>query len=539
MQGAAGDRSALRARANLFEDMRSVGKSGVPAVTTIRSKQAPAPGEISTSYKNVVLGLLVLAYTFNFVDRTIVMIIGQAIKVDLRLSDLQLGLLGGLAFAVLYTVLGLPIARLAERRSRVNIITIAIVVWSGFTVLCGTATTFLQLILLRVGVGVGEAGLSPPAHSLISDYFEPRRRASALSIYSFGIPLGSLVGSVVGGWVAQTYGWRAAFVVVGAPGLIVALLLKWVVKEPRRGSSDIQPAAGDVSSAAPASAASDADEVAKIAPPPLRAVAGRIFGRPAFRHMVAGITVASFAGFGTGQYMPAYFIRTFHLDLATVGFIFGMIGGVSALLGTFLGGFLTDWASKKSVRWYALVPAIGLTMACPLYILVFIQDDWQVAAALGLLPGIFHYTCLGPTFGVIQNAVSLRMRATAAALLLFCMNFIALGLGPPFCGWCIDMFSRVAFSGLGLGEFSAMCPGGVGLADAGAAIDTACRAANALGTRQGIVLNLLLYAWAGAHYLLAARTLPEDMRQSLAATAQEAALLQSVRRGAATDARLG
>jgi len=464
----------------------------------------------SESYKSTVLWLLVLAYTFNFIDRTIIATIGQAIKVDLKLTDTQLGLLGGLAFALLYTTLGIPIARLAERTSRVNIITIAIVVWSGFTALCGLAQNFTQLLLYRVGVGVGEAGLSPSAHSLISDYFEPKRRASALSIYSFGIPLGTMFGAVAGGWIAQNLDWRLAFMMVGLPGIAVAILLKVFVKEPPRGYSDAELLAGGIADA-PVLEGDETAPAVHVKPPSVMAVAKAIFGRWGFFHMVAGITMASFAGYGTGQYSAPYFIRMFGLDLATVGLIFGVVGGIAAGAGTLLGGFLTDWAAKKSGRWYALVPAIGLLVACPLYILVYTRDDWKLAAGLLLIPGIFHYTYLGPTFGVIQNAVSLRMRATATALLFFVLNLIALGFGPPFCGWCIDMLSQSLFAANNMGAFFDMCPGGVGKEGAGAVIDAACKAATAQGTRQGLVLNLLIYAWAGVHYLLAAITLPKDI----------------------------
>ncbi|MFN3513543.1 MAG: spinster family MFS transporter [Phenylobacterium sp.] len=492
---------------------------------------AAAPGArtplYSESYKQTVLWLLVLAYTFNFIDRTIISTIGQAIKVDLKLTDTELGLLGGLAFALLYTTLGIPIARLAERKNRVNIISIAIVVWSGFTALCGLAQNFLQLLLFRVGVGVGEAGLSPPAHSLISDYYEPKRRASALSIYSFGIPLGTMFGAVAGGWIAQNIDWRAAFVLVGLPGIIVAILLKIFVKEPPRGYSDrLAAETGGLADAA----VLEGDETAPAVhdplagkPPSIAAVAKRIFGRWGFFHMVAGITLASFAAYGTGQYQAPYFIRMFGLDLATVGLIFGVVGGIAAGAGTLLGGFLTDFAAKRSGRWYALVPAIGLLVAAPLYILVYTRENWQLAAGLLLLPGIFHYTYLGPTFGVIQNAVSLRMRATATALLFFVLNLIALGFGPPFCGWCIDMLSQAKFAATGLGNFFELCPGGIGLEGAGAAVDAACKAAMAAGTREGIVLNLLIYAWAGLHYLLAAITLPKDMADAIAQTQAEAA----------------
>jgi MFS family permease len=234
--------------------------------------------------------------------------------------------------------------------------------------------------------------------------------------------------------------------------------------------------------------------------------------------MVAGITMASFAGYGTGAYVPPYFIRTFHLDLTTVGLLVGLVAGTANGAGTLLGGFLTDWASKRSVRWYALVPAIGLIVATPIYILVFTRENWQLAAGIWLFAGILHYTYLGPTFGVVQNALDVRMRATGVAVLFFVLNLIALGFGPPFCGWCIDMFAKGAWSAAGMaGDFIAACPGGIGPKGAGEAIDLACRAAMAAGTRPGIVVNLLIYAWAGVHYLLAAITLPKDIARARAA----------------------
>jgi len=188
--------------------------------------------------KSLVLALLVTAYTFNFIDRTIISTIGQAIKVDLKITDTQLGLLGGLYFALLYTLLGIPIARFAERFSRVNVISGAIVIWSAFTALCGTASNFATLAAYRFGVGFGEAGLSPPAHSLISDYFEPKKRASALAVYAFGIPLGTMFGAVIGGWLAQNFSWRIAFMLVGVPGILIAIAIKVLIKEPARGHSE-------------------------------------------------------------------------------------------------------------------------------------------------------------------------------------------------------------------------------------------------------------------------------------------------------------
>ncbi|HEY8571563.1 MFS transporter [Phenylobacterium sp.] len=499
--------------------------------------RAPA---YTPGYKTTVLSLLVVAYTFNFIDRTIISTIGQAIKVDLKLTDAQLGWLGGLSFALLYTALGIPIARLAERRSRVNIISVAIVVWSAFTALCGTATSYVQLLLFRVGVGVGEAGLSPPAHSLISDYFEPKKRATALSIYSLGIPLGTMFGAVAGGWIAQNVSWQAAFMIVGLPGVLVAIAIKLFVKEPPRGWSDRHVAEGEAETAAAlgreaseAGAPTMPEPAAKVKPPSIMSVAKRLFGSWGMANMVAGITIASFAGYGVGAYVPPYFLRQFpaDLNLATVGLYVGLVAGISNGAGTLLGGFLTDQAAKRGTRWYALVPAIGLILATPIYIFAYTRDSWQLAFMLLLIPGVLHYTYLGPTFGVVQNAMDVRMRATAVAVLFFVLNLIALGFGPPFAGMVIDALAGNAYTAAGgVGAFTAACPGGVGPADGTAAQDALCKFAMAKGTREGIVWNLLIYAWAGVHYLLAAITLPKDIiRARAAADAGDAAAAAEAR----------
>jgi MFS family permease len=489
------------------------------------ASEAPSAALFSPGYKSTVLALLVVAYTFNFIDRTIISTIGQAIKVDLKLTDAQLGWLGGLSFAALYTTLGIPIARLAERWSRVNIITIAIVVWSAFTALCGTASSYLQLLAFRVGVGVGEAGLSPPAHSLISDYYEPKRRASALAVYSFGIPLGTMFGAVAGGWIAQNVSWKAAFLMVGLPGVLVAIAIKLVIKEPPRGWSDRHVAEGEAESpgalgreASEAGAPTSPEPAPLAKPPSILAVAKRLFGSWGMINMVAGVTLASFAGYGVGAYVPAYFVREFGLGLATVGLFVGLVAGISNGGGTLIGGFLTDWVSKRGTRWYALVPAIGLIAATPLYILAYNRDSWQQAFLILLVPGLLHYCYLGPTFGVVQNAMDTRMRATGVALLFFVLNLIALGFGPPFAGWTIDMLASQAWTALGgVGDFVHACPGGIGPKGAPEAVDAMCKAAMAAGSRKGISLNTLIYAWGGLHYLLAAITLPKDLAKAQAA----------------------
>ncbi len=463
---------------------------------------APSKPIYSNAYRGSVLAILVMVYTSNFIDRTIIGTLGQAIKVDLNIADWQLGVLGGMAFALLYTALGIPIARLAEKKSRVNIITICLVIWSGFTALCGTATNFLQLLLFRVGVGIGEAGCSPPAHSLISDYYPPKQRASALAVYSFGIPLGTLIGAVAGGWLVQHMGWRIAFFIVGAPGLIIALIVKLVVKEPPRGHSE---EAGGVAEATMQGEA-----------PSLIAVTKRLFRSASFRHMTAGVTLASFASYGSGFFAQPYFIRNFDLSYTQVGLIYGLIGGISSGAGTLIGGFLTDWVGKRDGKWYALVPAIGLAIAMPLYLAVYSNPSWTVAAALLLLPGIFHYTYLGPTFGVMHNLVEPRMRATATAVLFFVLNLIALGFGPPFTGFVIDLFTQHLFAAQGLGDFLAMCPGGKAAVGASLELGAACKSAGAVGTRYGMLVTILIYAWAALHYLLGSRTLAADLKRSAA-----------------------
>ena len=490
----------------------------------------PARPVYTENYKRLVLVLLVVAYTLNFIDRTIIATIGQAIKVDLKISDTQLGLLGGLYFALLYTLLGIPIARLAERFSRVNIIAVSIVIWSGFTALCGTAANFATLAAYRFGVGVGEAGLSPPAHSLISDYFEPKKRASALAVYSFGIPLGSMFGAVIGGQMLDHFTWRVAFMLVGLPGIIIAILLKLLVKEPPRGHSEPDQHPGlaeDVSPDAPARKPySLAEEFKEIG-----AVIATLFGKWPVLNMVLGVTLVSFAGYGGGQFAPPYFIRAFGLTYGEVGLITGLVAGISQGVGTLLGGALTDRLAKFGPRWYSLVPAIGITMAFPLIVAVYMAPTWQWAAFFLLLPGLFSYTYLGPTFGVVQNMVPTTRRATATAILFFFLNLIALGGGPPFAGWVIDHFAAfhlahpdapgfwAAVSNMFNADasmFQTSCPGGTAPAGSAPDVAAACKSSLVLATRHGIIVSYAVSLWGAFHYFLGSFGLAKAMARARA-----------------------
>jgi MFS family permease len=477
-------------------------------MTSMASGSLGRREDASPALKRLILALLLLAYTLNFIDRTIIATIGQAIKVDLKLTDAQLGLLGGLYFALLYTILGIPIARLAERSSRVNIITAAIVIWSGFTALCGAATSFLTLSAYRFGVGFGEAGLSPPAHSLLSDTYPPERRASALSIYSFGIPLGTMLGAILGGWLAQNLSWRAAFLVVGAPGFLVAVLLKLLVREPRRGASEPAGAAPP----APVAPFSLKSELAETG-----AVARILFLNWPILNVVLGVTLVSFAGYGGGQFVSPYFIRTFGLNYAQTGLLVGLAGGFSQGVGTLAGGFVTDRLARSGGRWYALAPAIGVTLAFPFIVAVYTAASWQAAFLFMLLPGLFSYVYLGPTFGVIQNMAPPGRRATATALMFFVLNLIGLGAGPPIAGWMIDQFAAFNFAhpsssglfdglvsllGPGTAPFVTVCPGGLAPKGAGPGVAAACHRALVNATRSGVILAYAFSLWGALHYLL-------------------------------------
>ncbi|WOX07043.1 spinster family MFS transporter [Microbulbifer pacificus] len=447
----------------------------------------PEVEEKANSRRKTMLVLLLLIYTSNFVDRSILATLGQAIKIDLQISDAQLGLLQGLAFALFYTALGIPLARLSERVNRVTLISVCLTVWSAMTALCGAAQNFFQLFLARVGVGIGEAGCTPPAHSLISDMYGAKQRATALAVYSIGIPLGVMIGAVSGGWLTENFNWRVAMVVVGLPGVLLALIFQLVAREPVRGSADQSVAA------------------AKEAPPSIGETARHLFGNKAFFHITIGATLVGFVGYGTGTFAQVFFIRMFDLGYAELGLAFGLIGGVSAGIGTVLGGVLSDWSGKRHLSWYALLPAIGLLIATPAYIFAFTRDSWMFAVWCMLIPGLFHYAYIGPTLGVMHNLATPRMRATATALFFVVVNLVGLGIGPYFTGLVIDFATQAQFSGLGFGDFISSCPGGIAPQDATGALREACHDASAIGTRNGIVMVLLIFIWAAAHYFIAAR----------------------------------
>jgi MFS family permease len=371
-------------------------------------------------YTHYVLGVLVTVYVFNFIDRQILAILAPSIKAELLLSDTQIGALSGVAFGIFYATLGIPIARLADRYSRVNVIAISLSGWSLMTALSGLATNFWQLLAARIGVGIGEAGGSPPSHSLLADYFVPSKRATALGIYALGIPIGILFGNLAGGWIDEFFGWRYAFFVVGIPGILLAILLRVTVKEPPRGYTE--------------PTKQTLDQV------PFSVVVKTMWQKKSFRHMSLGAASQAFVGYGAIAWMPMFLVRSHDMSSGEVGTALGLIIGICGGVGTFLGGYMADRLGTKNIKWYMLIPAFGFLISVPFGFVVFYTHNLVIALACYCLPAFLVNLYTGPTFGMTQGLAPLAMRAAAAALLLFIINIIGLVFGPTTVGLLSDWF---------------------------------------------------------------------------------------------------
>ncbi|MDP6978867.1 MAG: MFS transporter [Myxococcota bacterium] len=429
--------------------------------TPSRSADADAATDasLSTGYTRYALALLVVVYVFNFIDRSILSILLESIKQEFQVSDTWLGFLHGIAFAALYTTVGIPIARWSDRGSRTSIISLAVFVWSGMTAITGFAQSFVHLVLARIGVGIGEAGCSPPAHSLISDYFPPERRATALAIYSMGIPIGSGLGFLLGGWLDEWFDWRTAFIVVGAPGIALALLVKLTLKEPVRGRWDPpsvtreQPPAGDV----------------------MRFMAGL----PSFRHMAVAAALHAFYGYGALAFNAVFFRRSHEMGSGEVGSWLALISFTAGVTGTFLGGYLSDRLGSRDYRWYMWIPAYATLIYIPFAFGVYLWPDPHIALVFAFPASVLGGMYLGPTFAMTQSLVTPMMRATASAVLLFIINMIGLGLGPQGVGILSDLLAP---------------------------------SLDVHSMRYALLATVTVFAaWSLTHYFLAARTLREDL----------------------------
>ena len=377
-------------------------------------------GTVSTRYRWTVLVMLTLVYTFNFIDRQILVILQEPIKAELGLSDAQLGLLTGFSFALVYVTAGIPIAWLADRSNRRNIVAASLAFWSLMTALSGLVQNYGQLLAARIGVGVGEAGGSPPSHSMISDYFPLSNRGTALSFYSMGIYIGVLFGFAAGGWIAENFGWRNAFFAIGIPGILYALAVIWIIKEPPRGQYDLG------------------------GTPPKASMTETIHclrSRPTFWLISVGCAFTAFVSYGNGNFMPSFLMRNHGLSLAEVGAILGLISGLSGAAGTLLGGFLSDRLGVRDIRWYVWIPMLGgLSAMAPAYYTLLGSNTNLIIAAM--IPSqILGALYLGPCIATCHNLVSPGMRAMASALLFFVLNIIGLGLGPLTVGILSDQFA--------------------------------------------------------------------------------------------------
>ncbi|WP_207796704.1 spinster family MFS transporter [Sphingomonas oleivorans] len=362
--------------------------------------------------------MLLLVYTFNFIDRQIIGVLAIPIKTELGLSDTQLGALGGLAFALFYTALGIPIAWAADRRSRTWIMTVSLALWSAFTALCGVAGNFWQLFLCRLGVGVGEAGGVAPAYALISDYFPRESRARALAFYSFGIPIGSALGIFLGGWIASSVDWRTAFLTVGLAGVVLAPLFRLVVREPMRGRYD--------------------PPAARTEPAALGEVMATLARKPAFWLLAFGASSSSTVGYGLIFWLPSFFGRSFGLKLFDLSLFYGSIIFIGGMVGVWCGGWLGDRLGSRDPKYYALVPASAFVIAVPLYVAGVMAPAKELAFLLFLVPQALALMWLGPVLSAIQHLVPPNMRATASASFLFINNLIGIGFGTLFFGLVSD-----------------------------------------------------------------------------------------------------
>lgn len=427
------------------------------------SVTAPQSASTGRLYRIYVLFILTAVYTFNFLDRQIMGIVAPAVQADLGLNDSQLGILSGFAFAVLYTTLGIPFARLSDRYNRVTIISIALASWSGFTALCGTAQNFAQLALARVGVGIGEAGGSPPSHSLISDFYPKEKRAGALAIYALGIPIGVTCAYLGGGWILQKFDWRTTFLALGLPGLLFAILLKLTVREPVRGgvedagTTDVfkslrveTPDGGfehllySMTSIVPKKARSGVfSELAS-----LWRAAKHLLSIKSYRAIVIGLTAGSFASYAIASWIVVFFRRSHpEFETGNVYFWLGIINGTAYVLGVLIGGNLVDRLAAKNKAAYGWVPVVALALNAPFFLGAMWVNDPVLSLILWwpshLLTGFY----LGPCFALAQTLAPVSIRALSTAIFFFILNMIALGFGPTFVG----VFSDILSKGVGLG----------------------------------------------------------------------------------------
>lgn len=484
--------------------------------------QASAAQPLSKGYVNYALWMLLIVYTLNFLDRQIVSILGGPIRAELGIGGFEFGLLTGLAFAFVYTFLGIPIARYSDRftSNRVGVISVSLAVWSGFTALCGLATSYWQLLLARIGVGVGEAGCTPPAHSLIADKVPVERRASALAFYSMGVPIGTFLGFALGGIIAEALGWRWAFMLVGLPGVLLAIVFWMTIKEPRRLGLVAAPK-------------SDAPSVS------FGQALKQLGAIPSYWYACFAAAVLAFVGYGQATFLPQFVGFAHQMPLGQIGLALGIVIGIGGAIGTFLGGAMADAAAKKDTRAYFSLPAIATIVGSPVMVAALLHPSGPAGVSGGFTDGTFMMLALlalgtllgsiwyGPVYASIQGVVPPALRASAVAIMLFIVNMIGLGFGPPLFGLLSDILAGSHFASLGVAAqpFAEVCKPifqqlQLGQPPSNPAMIAPCSAANAEGLRWGILYSSLVALFAVALFWLGRAKIVQDLaRQQQAAAA--------------------
>jgi MFS family permease len=454
---------------------------------------APGPAAVTSAAPDTrklrkpgyTLAMLVAIYAVSFIDRNILYVVAPSIQADLQLNDTQLGLLSGLAFALFYATASLPIARIAERRSRVAMMTGALVLWSLMTALSGAATKFWHLFAARLGVGIGEGACTPCAQSIICDLYPPEKRATALSTYAVGVPIGIMIGGIGGALAADIVGWRGAFVIAAIPGFLLALLFFLTVREPARGGCE---PGGYVDAAAPS----------------FLDVVRTLWRSPSFRHTAIGYAAAGIPGTGIQIFFIVYLVRVHGMAQLDAGVAYGLFAGITGAIGMFYGGRLADFFGKRDVRAYGYVPAI--TFVCLPFLLVaaLTRESLWAMAAIMVFPATMYVFNIGASYAVTNNLVEPRMRATTNAILLMVVTLLASGLGPILIGWASDQLAAWNFAG----DYAASCQGSA--APLGAAAKQ-CGQAAAEGLRDAFILASLLYFWGAAHYFRLAAVIKGEL----------------------------
>ena len=368
--------------------------------------------------RTVALWMLFLVGTINFVDRQLLSVLVEPIRAEMQFSDTQFGLLTGLAFALFYAGMGIPVAMIADRWNRVRLIGVCCIIWSGFTAACGITSNFWQLALTRFGVGAGETGGTAPSLSIIADYYPRERRALVIGLFTCNGPFGVFVGAAFGGWAASTVGWRTAFLIMGIVGIIVALLLMLLVREPARGQMDTNQPADDVL--------------------PFSQSLAMFIRRPSLRIVMIASGLAAFVSYGMLNWIPAFLMRTQGMPLSAIATWFAPAAGITFAIGIWGGGALVSRGAKKSARAYGMIPALATLIMIPTFAAALLVDSWQLSLALMLVPMAACTAYVAPALALVQNLTPPRSRATASALLMLMFNMVGLGLGPLFIGIISD-----------------------------------------------------------------------------------------------------